>query len=221
MTEAKSDGIFTLSVPVVMAFPNLLEAKAFKKNGKDTGEAKFSANFIFEANSDELKAMKILAVTLARAKWPDKQSSELSFPFISGTKLAEERKKKGKDDGEWMTGKVVIAARSKYEPRLSYIENGKLIDLETDLAKNGAKAKFYPGVEVLAQFNFVPYDPVGNAAKGGVTVYLNMVCSTNKGKRLSGGASASETFKGYVGAVSSEDPTAPGASENLDDLLGI
>lgn len=221
MTEAKSDGIFTLSMPVIMTFPNLLEAKAFKKNGKETGEAKFSANFIFEADSEELEAMKVLATSLARAKWPDKPFSELCFPFISGTKLAEERKKKGKDDSEWMNGKVVIAARSKYEPRLSYIENGKLIDLETDLAKSGAKAKFYPGVEVLAQFNFVPYDPVGNNAKGGITVYLNMVCSLNKGKRLSGGATASETFKGYVGAVSSEDPTAPGAEENLDSILGI
>ena len=215
----KIEGIFNLTAPVVMAFPNLLEAKAFKKNGKDTGEAKFSANFIFDASSEDLKAMKTLAAKLAKNKWPDKEFRDLCFPFASGDKAADDRAKKGKDDGEWTRGKVIVAARSKYEPRLSYIHNGKIIDLETEIAKHEAKGKFYPGVEVLAQLNFVPYDAVGQNTKGGVTVYLNMVCSTGKGKRLGGGSTASETFKGYVGSVSAEDPTEPWDDQNIDDLV--
>lgn len=220
MTEAsKTDGIFNFTQPVVMIFPVLFEAKAFKKNGKETGEPKFKASFVFPKDSEDLKALKTLAAKLARAKWPDKQFSELVFPFASGDAQAEERKKKGKDDSDHLRGMVVMTAKSKYEPRLAYVEKGKIIDLETDTAKLAAKGKFYAGVEVLAQVNLAAYDGVGSN-KSGVTAYLNMVLSTVKGDRLSGGQTASEAFKGYVGAVSAEDPTAPGTSENLDDLIG-
>jgi Protein of unknown function (DUF2815) len=220
MTEVqKSDGIFNLTMPVVMTFPALFEAKAFKKAGKETGEPKFKASFVFSKDSDDLKALKTLAAKLARAKWPDKPFSELLFPFANGNAQADARKAKGKDDSEHLRGMVVMTARSKYEPRLAYIEKGKIIDLETDTAKLAAKGKFYAGVEVLAQVNLVAYDGVGSN-KSGVTAYLNMVLSTNKGDRLSGGQSASEAFRGYVGAVSAEDPMAPGTGENLDDIIG-
>ena len=215
----KTDGIYNLTVPVIMSFPQLLEPKAFQKNGKAAGEAKYSANFNFEADSPDLKALKALAAKLARAKWPDKPFSELIFPFTSGDKLADSRKEKGKDDGEYMRGKVVLSARSKYEPRLSYIDNGKIIDCEGDMAKQAAKGKFFPGVEVLAQLNLVPYDPVGQHGKGGVTAYLNMVLSTGKGARIAGGQTASEAFKGYVGSVSAENPMGPGANADMSDEI--
>jgi Protein of unknown function (DUF2815) len=219
MTDvSKTDGIFNLTLPVIMSFPSLFEAKAFKKNGKDAGEAKFSANFNFPADSEDLKGLKQLAAKLARAKWPDKQFSDLAFPFTSGDKLADKRKEKGKDDGDFMRGKVVLTAKSKYEPRLSYIEKGRIIDLETEMAKAAAKGKFYPGVEVLAQVNLCPYDGVGQN-KSGVTAYLNMVVSTCKGDRIAGGQMGSETFKGYVGSVSAEDPTAPGAGADMGDEI--
>lgn len=219
MSEAKNDGIYNLTAPVVMTFPNLLEAKAFVKNGKTRGEPKFGASFVFDATSIDLKALKELAAKLARAHFgAEKPFSELAFPFASGDKLADARKGKGKDDGEYQRGKVVLTSRSKYEPRLSYIEDGKIIDLETATAKQMAKGKFYMGVEVLAQFNLVAYDAVGENAKGGVTAYLNMVLSTGKGKRLSGGSTASDVFKGYAGSVSAEDPTG---GDNLDDVIGF
>ena len=217
MTEA-IDGIYNLTQPVVMSFPQLFEAKAFQKNGKQAGEAKYSANFNFPNDSADLKAIKTLAAKLARAKWPDKPFGDLVFPFTPGDKLADQREEKGKNDGDFMRGKTVVSARSKFEPRLSYIEKGKIIELETETAKLAAKSKFYPGVEVLAQFNLVAYDGVGQN-KGGVTAYLNMVLSTNKGARIAGGQTASEVFKGYVGAVSAEDPTAPGTDADLEDLL--
>lgn len=219
MTEAaKTDGIFNFTQPSVMTFPVLFEAKAFKKNGKETGEPKFKASFLLPKDSDDLKAMKTLAAKLARIKWPDRPFSELLFPFASGDAMIEERRKKGKDDSEHLHGMVVLTAKSKYEPRLAYVEKNKIIDLETDTAKLAAKGKFYPGVEVLAQVNFVAYDGVGQN-KSGVTAYLNMVLSTCKGARLSGGQVASEAFKGYVGSVSAEDPTAPGAGGSIDDEL--
>lgn len=225
---ARSDGIYNLTIPVVMSFPQLLEAKPFMENGKAKGEAKYSANLNFDANSSDLKAIKELAARLARAKWPDKpffqtvqETGEkiptVLFPFASGDKLADLRKQKGKDDGAFMRGKVIIAARSKYEPRLSYIENGKILECEGDMAKQASKGKFYPGVEVLAQLNLVPYDAVGQGGKPGVTAYLNMVLSTGKGARISGGQTASEAFKGYVGSVSADNPMGPGASVDMSD----
>lgn len=219
MTQANSlEGIYNLTLPVLMGLSNLLEPKAFQKNGKPQGEPRYSSNLILSAEHPDLKPMKELAAKLAKQRWPDKPFSELAFPFLSGDKLADKRKAKGKSDAEHLRGTVVLNPKSKYQPRLSYLENGKIIDLETDTAIQMAKGKFYNGVEVLAQLNFIPYDPIGENAKGGVTAYLNMILSTGKGKRLSGGQSASEVFKGYIGAPSAEDPTG---GDNLDDVMGL
>lgn len=218
MSEVKADGIYTLTSPAILLFANLLEPKPFIKNGKQQGEPKYSASLVFTAEHPDLKAMKEKAASLARTKWPDKPFSELAFPFSNGEKQADKRKAKGKDDGEFLRGQVVLKSSSKYEPRLSVLIGGRIVDLETEALKALHKKLFYNGVEVLGQLNFVAYDPIGENAKGGVTAYLNMVLSTGKGKRLSGGATASEVFKGYVGSVSAEDPTG---GDNLDDVLSI
>jgi len=216
MSDTQNQGLYSLTVPVPMYHPNLHEARAFGKKGKESGTPKFSANFAFEPDSEDLKAMKAIAGKIARAKWPERPFSELQFPFTDGNKLVEKAKKAGKD-GSYNAGKVIVAARSKYEPRLSGIENGKPVDYEGD-ARKAAKTKFYFGVEVLAQLNFVAYDGVGNNPDG-VTAYLNMVFTTNKGKRVAGGASAAEVFKGYVGTSSTVDPTGGAGKPGLDDEI--
>lgn len=222
MTEvAKLDGSYNLTTPVVMIHPNLHEARQFKdKAGKAKGEPKFGASFVFAPGTPDLDALKVLAVRVARQKWPEVDIKSLKFPFTAGDKLIEKRKAKlsatGKPyDGkaDFQAGKVVLKSASKYPPRLAGIENGKIVDYEGPTLA-ASKGKFYFGVEVLAQFNLVPYD--GDDGPGGVTAYLNMVLTTNKGERLSGGASASEVFKGYVGHASTVDPTA---SEDLDDEI--
>ncbi len=228
MTDAKNEGLFQLTQPVVMSFPQLFEPKAFMENGKPKGEPKFSCNLNFDAASTDLEAIKKLAAKLAKTKWPDKpffvtttdgvKIQQVFFPFSSGDRLADERKAKGKNDGDYMRGKVVIAARSKFEPRLSYFD-GKIIDLETDMAKQAAKGRFYPGVEVLAEINLVPYEGVGKEGKPGVAAYLNRVMSTGKGVAISGGKSSAETFKGYVGSVSTDNPMAPGGAADMSDEI--
>lgn len=214
MTEAKADGIYNLTSPVPLLFPNLLVPKAFMKNGKAQGEPKYSGTLEFEVGHPDLEGMKALAGKLAKGRWPDKPFSELAFPFSSGDKAADKRKAAGKD-GEHSRGKVLLKSSSKYEPRLSVIVDGKIIDIDSEMLKQAHKGKFYNGVEVLAQLNFVTYDAIGENAKGGVTAYLNIVMSTGKGKRLSGGATAAEVFKGYAGAVSTEDPTGGVADDQI------
>lgn len=216
MSAQAEPAIYNLTEPVVMAYPNLHTARAFGKKGKESGEPKYSANFIFKPDSTDLAELKKLAVKVARERWPDRELKELKFPFSSGDKLNERRVKQGKKAEDYAAGMVVVAARSKYEPRLSGIENGKMVDYEGD-ARIAAKPKFYPGVLVLAQFNFVAYDGVG-ANPDGVTAYLNMVFSTGKGKKLAGGSSAAETFKGYAGTSTTEDPTG---GNDFDDPLSF
>lgn len=212
--DNNSNSIFSLTQPVVMTHPTLFKPRGFGKKGKETGEPKYGANFLFEPGSEDLKGLKATAVAVARARWPSRDIKELKFPFANGDKIADKRKEKSKkDDGVFNRGKVVLAARSKYEPRLSGIENGKITDYEGD-ARAKAAMKFYFGVQVLAQFNFVAYDGVG-ANPDGVTAYLNMVHTTNKGERLQAGASASEVFKDYQGHTSAENP----AGETLDDEI--
>ena len=211
----KDQGVFNTTVPVPMTFPNLFEAKAFGAKGHESGTPKFSANFLFDADSDDLKAMKAIALKVANARWPgrDRKANPLAFPFTSGDKLADKAKLKGKDQ-EFSRGKIIVAGRSKFQPRLAAILNGKVVDLEGDMIVAN-KSKFYGGVLVLAQFNFSAYDGVG-ANPDGVTAYLNLVLTTGKGEKIGGGGpQASEVFKGYVGSSTTEDPT--GGAETTED----
>lgn len=218
MSEANQDGRYALLRPVILAHPALFEPKQFKKNGKPTGEPKYSGTFVLPADSEDLKAMKTLAAKVARAKWPTRNFADLKFPFASGDKLADQRKaKSGKDDGEYQRGKVVVQSRSKFAPRLAVIENGKIVDLDDDALKAKYKGKFFFGAEVLAEFNFVAYE--GGANPDGVTAYMNLVLATGKGTRIAGGSAASEVFKGYMGSASAEDPTGGGSSVELDDEI--
>jgi len=215
--------LFNLTMPVPMVFPNVFVARQFKKNGKPTGEPKFDAAFVFEPDSEDLKAMKALAIKAAKAKWPardiaaDLKANNFTFPFSDGTKKADKRKNLGKEDGEYQRGKVVITGRSKFRPALAILENGNCVDLTEETQIAAHKSKFYSGVECLAQFNFQAFE--GGNGPDGVNVYLNMVLSTNRGKKIagtSGGASAAATFSGYVGKASGEDPTG-GEDEGSDD----
>jgi ssDNA-binding protein len=198
---------YTLTEPVVMAFPHLITSRQFSKGGKASGEPKFSANFVFAPDSADLKAIKALTAKIAREVWPGIDlKTNFGKPWSDGTALADQAKKDKKAEKEFYRGNIVLAAHTgeKYPPKLSSFENGTVVDYEGD-ARKAAAGKFYAGVEVLAQFNLSVWDsPKGK----GVTAYLNMVFSTGKGTRHQTGQSAAEVFKGYVGTVSNEDPTA-------------
>ena len=210
----------------VMAHPHLLEAAKFKRNGKETGEAKFGAVWVFDPSSKDLENIKAKAAEAARAKWPGKSLSELQFPFKSGDKEWEKRvaklKAEGKEDdgkGDFQKGKVLMKASSKFQPKLSVWLKGQ--KEPTELTDEGMfrihGGKFYFGVKTLFEVNFMPYEPVREGDKPGITAYVQQVCSINEGERLAGGRAASEVFKGYSGKVSDMDPTA-GASGMEDEI---
>lgn len=233
-TDDKDAGIYVFPVPVPSTFPNLLEAKAVQRNGKDAGEPKFSLNFELDpedaAQAAVIKGIKAKALEIARAKWPGrdfaKEAAKVDgqglkriptfvFPWSNGTELADNAKAKNKDR-EFSRGKFVLTARSKFQPRLSAIIGGKIVDFEDQSAIVANKKYFYSGVEVLAQVNFQAYDGVPPSGADGVTAYLNLVVSTNKGKKLAaGGPSAAEVFSGYMGTISNADPTGGGLDDEI------
>jgi len=211
---------YNLTEPVVMTFPNLIAPRKFKKNGKESGDPKFGASFVFKPDSVDLKTMKSLCAKIAREKWPGRALTELSFPFFDGNKAADKGRAENKDR-EFYRGGVVLTAHTgeKYPPKLSGFENGIVVDYDGD-AKKAAAGKFYSGVLVLAQFNFSVYTGVG-ANPDGVTAYVNMVFTTNKGTRLTTGQTAAEVFKSYIGTVSQEDPTAEQFTADADDEIPV
>lgn len=212
MSEESTEGRIKNTVPEVMSFPNLDEPRAVKRNGKETGKKKYSINLELEPDSATLKAFKAEAVAVARAKWPGVDLATLKFPFTSGDKLADAAKAKGKDR-EFSRGKAVFTARTEFQPNLSTIKAGKIVDLDGE-DKGQIKKLFYNGTKVLAEFQFKAYDAVNEDGKPGVNAYVNKVLTLNQGTRLTGGASSEEAFKDYIGSVSDYNPT-----EGLDDEI--
>jgi hypothetical protein len=207
----QTTGIFDMTVPTTMVWPALLEAKPYMEAGKQKGEPKFGATFLFTPEHVDLKAAKALAVGVARGKWPGISLKEVGWPVSSGDEYAAKRDAGGKD-GALCKGKALLKARSKYEPMLSWVEGGKIKEIPSTTAGSVAQAKFFSGASVLATFNFVAVEVSG---KKYVTAYLNKVFSTGKGERVGGGRSAAEAFKGYIGHATAEDPTAG----SLDDEI--
>lgn len=212
MTEAAM-GRYSLTKPAVMVFPNLFVPRAFRVGGKDKGEAKYSANFLFAPDHPDLQPMKGIAAQVARAAWPGRDLKTLKFPFSIGDKLADKtQERKGKDLNVFYRGNIVVAARSQFAPRLSGFMNGRVTDYDDDL-RNQKKSEFYSGALVLVTFNFVNYNGVDQNPDG-VTAYLDMVFSTNKGARVGGGMSAADAFKDFVGRETPEDPTGGAAMDD-------
>lgn len=215
-----SEGIYSLTAPAVMAHPTLITPRGFGPKGKEKGEPRYGASFLFKPDSADLAEMKKLCAKVAKAKWPSKSLADLAFPFVSGDKLADKRKEKsGKDDGAFQRGHVILKAKTKIEPALAYIESGRIVELTGADQRAANSAKFFFGAEVYAVLNFVAYNATKDGEKDGVTCYLNGVMATGKGTKIAGGPSLSETFRGYVGQHSAEDPTA--GVENLDDEISF
>jgi len=239
--------MYTLTTAVPMVNPNLAEPRAFKdENGKEKGEPKHGAQFLFDPQSIELVEMKKLMTEVARAKWGtayqfDPKSSQLRavktsaegkkvwdlgiepvrLPLHLGEILADKRKAKRQknnrpedEQGKILRGKVVLKTTSIYRPKLGFLANGGLTELESDDSVKVNASKFYNGAEALAVFNF---KAVGMDGKQYVTAYLQSVVVNGKGKRIAGGQSLADQFKGYVGKPSMEDPI--GHDEPVDDEI--
>lgn len=207
---------YTFKQPLRAVFNNLLEPKAFMKNGKPKGEPKYSATFTIPSTSPELATIKAAMIAAAKEKWPGRDLKELSFPLTSGEKAAEKAKAKGKD-GSFYLGNVVLKTRSKFPPGLSVLNKGAILSLDTDVLKSQWKGKFYNGCFGAAALNFVAYEGDGGDEEGGkdgITAYLQSFLWTGDGERI-GGQDAAEVFKDYAGKVTNADPFAGGGDDEI------
>lgn len=209
---------YQLLKPQLASFLNIDEPRKVKRNGKEVGEAKFSLNLELLADSDDLKNIRARIVSQARAMWPSLnvgeaiKSGALIVPLEDGDKIADKQKGKGKPR-EWSRGRQVLTARTKNAPGVGIITGGQIVQLDGKAEIVARKsAFFFTGVEVLAELDFVAYDAVDDAGKPGVTCYLNSVLSTGKGEKLIKGRDLKETFSGYAGIDSTEDPTGGSAA---------
>jgi Protein of unknown function (DUF2815) len=204
---ADNPGYVEITKSAVTTYPQLITAQKFERNGKASGEPKFSINWEFETDHPALDILKSTAAKIAAARWPGRDFTTLAFPFSDGTKLADAAKGRGKAR-EFSRGKVVMISRSgeDYPPQLSAIVNGQWEDFEGDYRAK-AKPYFYSGARCIGRVVFKAYDGVGNNPDG-VACYLAGIGSLNKGDKVGGGGSQADRFKGYVGVESDEDPLA-------------
>lgn len=231
MADAKAKHTEIVNLTGVRMFhPNLIVPRKFKNpQGIESGEPKYSAMFAIDPSRPEFASLKELAKKVAlAAAFEDEDGnviplSGLAFPFSVGDKLAD-KAKKAVEAGvpkaklcEYMRGLVIVKARTLIAPALSYITNGRIVDIDVmggndEVGRKKNAGKFFFGAEVWAEITLSAHQ-VGNN-KPGVNAYLNTVIATGKGERIGGAAPASERFKGYLGQLSGEDPTA-GASDDV------
>ncbi len=198
-----SNGTYFMNEPgTFMQYDSLTKATAYKGKGKE----KFGAEFVLAPDHPDVAPMKALAAKLAREEWGDNVDfATIEWPFKNGNKLSEKRIANGKA-GDLYAGKVVMRPRSDFAVELSWRENGKTIAVQsdTDAAKSQVNQRFYRGVLALGGFTF---KAMTVDERKFVTCYLNKVYSTGEGKRVGGGQSAEDAFKGYIGRAKTEDPT--------------
>ena len=137
---------------------------------------------------------------------------EVVFPWSSGDAAADKRDERcraqGKaPDGDWMRGKVLVKASSKFPVILAGFENGRIVTYEDEATLKRAEPKFFFGAEVLAQITFNPFQASLPGARPAINTYLNQVLATGRGTKLGGGRkSAAQVFQGYAGHASDVNP---------------
>lgn len=212
-------------------YVNILEAKAFKKNGVAKGDPKYGSSFMFAPDDADLKRLKAEVSAMLAAKHPGKKivirrltqeemdsgsAVEVQVPWKNGDKEADRMKTAGKD-GEVFRGSVLVKASSKYQPNLAALVDKKLQEFTTPEGIAANAKFFYSGAWMVPCFGLHYYK--GDEGKpDGVSLYLNAVLFHKNDTRLGGARkSAAETFKSFVGTISDEDTTAGASAEELAD----
>ena len=212
----KEQFTYALDVPVATIYTGtLITAKAFKKDGKDKGEPKFGATFLFKPDHQDWRPLKMRAADAAKSMRSDVDLASVKWPWANGDALANAAKAETKPrDREFYRGFMVLRSRSIFAPVLAIRQNG-IVELKTETAKLAAKEQyFYDGVLCGAQFNFKPYSRDDGGI--GVTAYLNMVLSTGEGVKIQmpkSGPSVVDVFKSYAGRSTQVDPGVNAADE--------
>lgn len=227
---------FNFTVPARCSYADIIQPRAFIKNGKPKGDPKYSVTMILPLDHPDLKRLQAAVGAMARENKPDKKFVirpltqeelaagdvvQLAVPWKSGDVEAERMKAAGKN-GEMFRGMTLVKGSSDeaHAPILEVIEKGALVPYHDPSVRAAAAKFFYSGCHILPGFGLHWYK--GDTGKpDGVALYFNVAvaCPHLKGERLGGrAANTAEAFKGYLGTLTAEDPTG---GEQLDDEIAF
>ena len=170
-----------------MVFPNLFVPRAFKRNGKEAGEAKYGLTMLFDPK--DVGPLKAAIRHVIEEKWPGRDPKTLKLPLISGDAQAA-KSAANKKDGSFFKGTVVLKASSKFKPGVVDAKSEPILD----------PGRIYSGCYGHAELNFTAYDAVGAGGLDGVNAYVNFVLKTKDGDRIAG-KDAKTVFAGITGAT--------------------
>jgi hypothetical protein len=182
----------TLTAPVRMSWPVVIEPKSPEIPGVPPGPAVFSARFVFPDDHQDLATLKQAAGSLLRKLNPTGDfkllrpvryinglaQGDFWYPFKTGDQMIQEAqiraKKNKKEYGGWedyMAGCTTLYAKSsaKYPPQLDVFVNGKWTKLNSE-TKHLHKDKFFNGMDAVGVVQLAGARlPTGG---WGVTAYL-------------------------------------------------
>lgn len=215
----------------VMTWPVLVKPEFQKlSNGTQTEKRKFSAQFILNQDDPDVVTLKRAVLGEIKRVFPTEYgqavtacsqpgqkatvdavlgylSGRLNIPLVDGTAKAAARVVVGKNDAEYVRGKVLLNASSREEspPALGGIENGVVVNYETADQRAMAASKFFFGAEAFYKVNVKAYN--ASSTVRGVSAYLQTVVVTGAGERLGPqGGSATEDFGHVAGKVTNVNP---------------
>lgn len=230
MSDEKKQNDFNFTTAVRCAYADIINPRAFVKNGKPKGDPKYSVTVLLPPDNPDLKRLQAAVGAMARENKPGKKfvtraltqeelaagdTVQLAVPWKSGEAEADRMKAGGKN-GEVFRGHTLVKASSAYAPVLDVIEKGVLVPYHDPEVRAKASKYFYSGAFIVPSFGLHWYK--GDTGKpDGVALYFNACAFAKNGERLGGRAvNSAETFKHYLGTLSAEDPTG---GEQLDDEI--
>ena len=219
------DGRYTTTEPATLLWPKVITPEAYidPKTKKAKGEPAYTTSVMLKSDGPDIKAIKNIAITVIKDSWPGLDiraalaDKTLHLPWETGEDAIAKKTKRLTDAGKEYTGGddyqlghvLLKTTTKKSRPALAVLLGGKWVDLNDDAVVGLHKSKFYSGVQGAVQVNLSASEVDGTKF---VTAYLQQVASLNTGKQI-GGKLASETFAGFAGKVSEEDPTQGSGDE--------
>ena len=170
----------------IISYPHLTEAKQVK----NTGDPKFSANFIFPSDmgNEDWGIINAIVEQVTRARWPGGAPANLRLPW-----------KDGGDADPSLAGRMMVSATAKADSRPAVvIEDGRT---------PAPAGSVYAGMGVNAYLNIFAYDAGVNR---GISFGLNGVQIADRTlKRLDGRKAAEEVFSAVAAPAGAPPPVAP------------
>lgn len=202
------------AAPVTMLYGSVAKTQVANYGNNKKSDPQFTIQAGIPLDHPQFPALKAEFARIAQEAFGSAQG--VKFPIQDGERIADKAKAKNPPKNrERCRGFVVLKANSgaEYPPSLFMVQAGGIVEIEEDMRTQNA-GKFYPGVLCALEVTLRAYDGNGNTdpADGpvianGVAAYIRSVCSTGRGKKLSGGGA--ERYAGFaknVGEVSDENP---------------